>query len=99
KVAIRTPFGKAGLSFHVIVSGITWTSVFCAMAGIESAINPVAANSNFFMRVPPKLYAARDANRDARSGNWSRAARYVACVTRAKLHHQRRTNHKSEMLT
>src|SRR5262249_36498634 len=59
KVAISTPLGKAGLVFHIRLSGISRVSVSCAMTSIEKAIKLVAAKRSFFMRVLPNLMSAQ----------------------------------------
>src|SRR5262249_7479758 len=40
RVAIWTPLGKAGFSFHVSASGVTRVGVSCAIAGSENATTP-----------------------------------------------------------
>src|SRR5437762_7414440 len=48
RVAIRIPFGKAGLSFHASASGVTLVKACCAIAELANTIR-AAATKNFFM--------------------------------------------------
>src|ERR1700730_9201267 len=61
RMAICTPFGKAGLSFHVRASGVTRVSVSCAIAELENAIKTAAFTKSFFMLLiscPTVLFTA-----------------------------------------
>src|SRR4051794_1505975 len=63
RVAIWTPLGKAGLSFHVSASGATCVCLSCAIAEHETAIKAAAIKS-FFIAV--LLYAASRRKPDIR---------------------------------
>src|ERR1700704_1772253 len=53
RVATWTPFGNAGLSFHITASGVTWVCLSCAIPELANAIKAAATKSCFFMLLTP----------------------------------------------
>src|SRR2546428_13884853 len=58
-VAIRMPFGKAGLSFHASASGVTLVKACCAIAELANAIKAAATKDVFMLTSSPMDVACR----------------------------------------
>src|SRR2546426_1109776 len=58
-VAIRIPFGKAGLSFQASASGVTLVKACCAIAELANAIKAAATKDFFILASSPMDVACR----------------------------------------
>src|SRR5437867_3512143 len=59
RVAIRIPFGKAGLSFQASASGVTLVKACCAIAEHANAIEAAATKDFFMLTSSPMDVACR----------------------------------------
>src|SRR5215204_5623185 len=54
RVATWTPFGNAGLSFQITVSGVTWVCLSCARPEFTKASKAATAKNGFLILFSPE---------------------------------------------
>src|SRR5213078_4045301 len=94
-VAIRIPFGKAGLSFHASASGVTLVKACCAIAELANAIKAAATKDVFMLTSSPIGRGVPDQTTRAgypMFGAWKGPQPYPISRFRPKKNFQRQTD-------